>query len=103
MAESLFVAMLRAPLVGVVPGDTAVLHAADMALIAHGWERGETESVCGVPGLKLVDGGDGSGVEWPPRVSSLPDGRRRCRACHLATGRKRPRSAFKPEPQEIAR
>lgn len=102
MAESLFVAMLRAPLVGVVPNDPAVLHAVDLALIAHGWEKGETESVCGVTGIKLVDGGEGAGVEWPPRVSSLPDGRSRCRACHIATGRKRPRSAFLPTPVEVA-
>lgn len=92
--EPLFAAALHAPLVAVDPAARTVLHAATMDAVVNGWERGEVSAACGTVGLKLMDNGERASVPWPPRVSSLPEGTTRCLACHTATGRKRPRSAF---------
>lgn len=96
---SLIVAALCSPLVAADPQAPDVLHAATMEAVVGGWEAGEVMSACGVEGLKLVGSEHGNEilfVEWPPRVSSLVAPMVRCGECHVATGRKRPRSAFRP-------
>lgn len=87
-------AMLNAPLVAVDVASPDLLHAATMETIGKGWEAETVSSACGAEGLKLLASGD-QAVLWPPRVSSLAGAMRRCKACHEATGRKRPRSEFR--------
>lgn len=97
---SLIVAALCSPLIAVHADAPGLLHAATMEAVVHGWDAGEVTSACGVEGLKLVGSEHGGRilfVEWPPRMSSLAASMVRCRECHVATGRKRPRSAFRPK------
>lgn len=87
-------AMLRAPLVAIQPGER-VFHAVGVGALAKGWPDGPGVAPCGaVVKLLGVPFGSDNAVEWPPRVSSLPDGWTRCRECHDATGKMRPRATF---------
>lgn len=90
-------AALHAPLLGVRPDDPELLHAVDMHCVIQYWDSddGLFVSACGLDGIALVDAdGSQSVVPWPPRVASLPAGRKRCKACQMATGNKRPRCSF---------
>lgn len=99
---------LCAPLVAVLPDERHVQHAATMDALVKGWDRTEVEpaddgsprvaglpegvrTACGRPGGALLQV-DGTLVLWPVRVSTLPDGVRRCRECYAATGRPKIRS-----------
>ena len=94
---SLIELMLSAPLTAVTSDDPSVLHAATMeGLPVETWPHGLAEAACGQERVRLLMVGSVL-VPWPPRVSSLPSGRSRCRECHERTGRKRPRSEFTGE------
>lgn len=97
---------LNAPLVAVLPNDRTTQHAATMETITKAWDLTPVESeneeprvaglpegvstACGESGAALLNLG-GQMVPWPVRISTLPEGVRRCKACHAATGRMRPR------------
>lgn len=87
---TLIAAALFGPFIALHPRkDGAVLHATDDRSLVRGWGRRKTvDAACGATRLKMLD------AQWPPRVASLPDGVVRCRACHDATGRRRPRSTI---------
>lgn len=87
--------MLTAPLVGLRKRWPNVLHAVEMeGFPVKTWPNGTARSACGLTGLRLL--WSSGPTPWPPRVRGLPEGFTRCAECHEATGRKRPRSEFKP-------
>jgi len=97
---ALYVA-LYAPFIGVSARWPGVMHAISMEEVIDSWpglrpgkrQRAVT-AACGTRWLQLLGDGQGSPIAWPPRADSLPPGWSRCVACHKATGRKRPRSAW---------
>ena len=92
---SLIALMLDAPLIGVRKRWPETLHAIAMdGFPVATWPKGKATSACGLSGLRVAVDESGA-VPWPPRVSTLPEGTVRCRECHEATGRKRPRSEFR--------
>ena len=92
---SLIELMFSAPLVAFNRRWPRVLHAVDMEQIAPAWKKGgSVTAVCGATRLKVLACGPQL-VLWPPQVKSLHPDHERCRACHEATGRKRPRSIYK--------
>ena len=89
--------MLGAPWIGVRKRWPNVLHAVrDEDLPIATWPRGTARSACGLAGVRL-EWSNGGPVPWPPRLRWMPDGWSRCADCHDATGRKRPRSEFRPK------
>lgn len=89
--------MFGAPWIGVRKRWPSVLHAVTYeGLPIHTWPDGLATSACGLTGLRILASGENP-VAWPPRVAGLAESsKERCRACWEATGRKRPRSTFKP-------
>lgn len=87
-------ALIGAPWIAWRPDTPAVLHAVglhQLVGLAGSWDQVDTATAaCGTDGVKLAP------VPWPPRKRDLPDGITRCRACHDATGRLRPRSETRP-------
>ena len=85
---------LGAPFQAVDPEDFTTIHGVTMhGIIAGAFEDEGLLAACGHP-VKLLPGAEpDSALIWPPYVADLPDGYRRCLACHKATGRKRPRRA----------
>ena len=95
-APNMFELIFNAPLIGVRKRWPNVLHAVEMeGLPIKTWPKGKAVSVCGITGLRLLGREDGSATLWPPRVKGMPDGVTRCRDCHEATGRLRPRSEYR--------
>lgn len=91
----LIIAALAAPLTAISRRWPTVLHAAEMETIISAWPNGTVTAACGKARLRLLAwGADRTMVPWPPRVDSLPADWTRCRDCHMATGRKRPRSRW---------
>lgn len=92
---SVYDVLVLAPLVAADPEHLGVLHAATsdrlMPAVLH--DDSYVVGACGEAGLKVLSTSAGV-VQWPPRVSSLPAGVTRCVPCHVATGRKRPRSSW---------
>lgn len=83
------------PVCGVNPRKTdRVLHAIDAEAVLgrFGDKRTTVDAPCGER-VRIISGEIGPFM-WPPRVSMLPAGTTRCVECHLATGRKRPHSAW---------
>jgi hypothetical protein len=99
VSQTLFAAALAAPLIGVRKRWPDIHHAIDLDAVCEGWDRGTYRSACGLTGLRMVgaypQGYEGvHAVQWPPRVSAMPDGVQRCRECWVATGKARPVSAW---------
>jgi len=90
---SLIELVFNAPLVGVRKRWPNVLHAVEMEGLP--WPEGKAVSACGITGLRVVADERSMVMPWPPRVASIPDGMSRCRPCHEATGKLRPRSEFR--------
>lgn len=83
---------LWAPLVAMHPADPSTMHAATMEAIVHCYSP-EVDSItapCGAEGLKIVSNENFGVIAWPPPVRMIAP-IRRCFACHVATGRKKPR------------
>lgn len=108
---NLLALLLNAPLCGVVKRQRRrplVLHAITMEQVGDGWQGGDFRkrqarfvSACGREGIAAF-GIEGDPLLWPPRVRGLPPSLTRCRECHLATGRRRPRSWFEFVKKEAA-
>ncbi len=80
-------AAFQAPIICCDPNDRHVLHAATMEAIVAAWHGSDSVvAACGAGAMKLLP------ILWPPRVATMPDDSTRCRACHVATGKMRPRS-----------
>ena len=87
--------LFNAPLTGVRKRWPEVLHAIEMdGVPVKTWPHGKATSACGLTGLRVVAVERSGLMLWPPRVASLPDGLSRCRVCHEATGKRRPRSNY---------
>lgn len=95
-------ALINAPLVAIQPNTPdAQLHAVTMegiGAVIDEWAAGGTlVTACGITGVKLVPiRGTADPVPWPPQDRGAPI--RRCHACWVATGKKRPRSKFMAAP-----
>ena len=80
-------------------GADSVLHAVTMDGFVDAYDGRDTfTAACGADRLKIVSEGmkGERGLPWPPRVAGLAP-MTRCRACWIATGRKRPRSERRAE------
>lgn len=92
----LFAACLNAPVMGVAD---CVYHGVTLDALAGLYsEPAETvAAACGAM-VKLVPLSEHptTAAPWPPRVSTLPVGRSRCKECHALTGKKRPRIVHGP-------
>lgn len=93
----MIVAAMTAPLIALDPHDQSMVHAITMEEVVKGWESTSLSAACGVEGLKLMPDTDGGYAPWPPRVAGMPDGMSRCRECHDLTGKKRPRTQWRPK------
>ena len=82
-----------APWVGLIPGDATpcTLHAVTDASILGTLAGFDMVTACQLPGAKLLPFplGSENPAPWPP-PHKLPVPFSRCRACWLATGKKRP-------------
>lgn len=90
---SLFALLLFAPWTACRSCQPKVLHAVTMEGIPNPGARRLCTTACGLKGARIVASGH-AGVQWPPRVASLPEGVTRCRDCYVATGKPRPVSRW---------
>lgn len=89
-------ALMAAPLTAMSRRWPGTFHAAETKTIIGAWPNGTVTAPRGATRLRLVAGRDGLPGLWPPQVKGMLPGWTRCRACHVATGEKRPRSAWVP-------
>lgn len=99
---NLVTALLYAPWTGLDPKRPDVFHAITFEELSKAWPFPPKRvlwatGACGAKHLKIAADTEENGVPWPPRVKTMPTRFVRCRACHEATGRKRPRSSFIPK------
>jgi hypothetical protein len=96
---SLLQAVFSAPLIGCDSSEAPpiTLHAITVDEIVARWGTSAATAVCGAGDLRILKVRDEPVLyEWPPSTRYMPKKFHRCADCHRATGRKRPRSRWKP-------